>query len=105
MTLYHINKKGIPVICHAQPGKCPLHSEHYLTKDLAQEASDKINTENFVENNLFPESEINSFLKNDEDAFFFKNEPTNEVITALTDFTYYHYLYKDSQPEKYKARN
>lgn len=66
---------------------------------------DKINTENFVENNLIPESKINFFLANNEDAFFFKSEPTNEVINALTDFTYYHYLYKDLQPEKYKARN
>ena len=50
MARYHINKKGVPAICHAQSGKCPLGgtNEHYPSAEAAQSAIDKQNAQNFA---------------------------------------------------------
>lgn len=50
MSKYHINKKGVPALCRAQKGKCPL-GEHFETRELAQEQVEKENSKN---NELLP---------------------------------------------------
>lgn len=45
MSRYHINKHGVPAVCKAKPGNCPLGSndEHFESKDEAQNFIDKKN--------------------------------------------------------------
>lgn len=45
MTKYHINKKGVPAICRAKSGNCPLgdDNEHFSTPEEAQIYIDKEN--------------------------------------------------------------
>lgn len=45
MAKYHIKKDGMPGICRAQNGKCPYgsESEHFPTKEEAQNYADKKN--------------------------------------------------------------
>lgn len=45
MSRYHINKHGVPAICRAKPGNCPLGSndEHFGSKEEAQNFADKKN--------------------------------------------------------------
>lgn len=42
---YHINKHGVPAICRAKPGNCPLggDNEHFDSKEDAQKHADKMN--------------------------------------------------------------
>lgn len=53
---WHINKKGVPAICNAEPGNCPFggNGEHYPTREIAQRKADK---ENRLKNRLLPETE------------------------------------------------
>jgi len=39
---YHISKNGIPAVCHAQPGKCPIggNDVHFDSVEKAQEYAD-----------------------------------------------------------------
>ena len=67
MTKYHINKHGVPAICNAQKGKCPLggmsvDENHYNLLEEAQEAAYQINKEKF---NLLPNSEISPEIQED----------------------------------------
>jgi hypothetical protein len=50
MARYHINKNGVPAVCHAQPGKCPLGGEnqHFKSIEDAQAAADKMGINNFA---------------------------------------------------------
>lgn len=34
---WHINKKGVPALCRAKKGNCPL-GEHYESKSIAEDA-------------------------------------------------------------------
>ena len=45
MAKYHIKKDGMPGVCRAQDGKCPLggNDEHFPTKEEAQNYADKKN--------------------------------------------------------------
>ena len=45
MAKYHIKKDGMPGVCRAQNGNCPYgnESEHFPTKEQAQEYADKRN--------------------------------------------------------------
>lgn len=45
MAKYHINKRGIPAICKAKPGNCPLggNDSHFKTLEEAQNFIDKKN--------------------------------------------------------------
>ena len=47
---YHINKKGIPAVCHAEKGPCPLGGadNHFSTKEEAQKVSDERNADNYL---------------------------------------------------------
>jgi hypothetical protein len=42
---YHIAKNGVPAVCTAQPGKCPLgkQDEHFDTVEEAQIYADQLN--------------------------------------------------------------
>lgn len=42
MTKYHINKHGVPAICRAQEGNCPIGSanQHFSTREEAREHAD-----------------------------------------------------------------
>lgn len=47
---YHINNRGVPALCYAKDGNCPLDREghlreHYLSKEEAQDAVDKFHEE------------------------------------------------------------
>lgn len=44
---YHINKHGVPAICRAKPGNCPLGGDesHFSSQEEAQEHADKINSQ------------------------------------------------------------
>lgn len=57
MSKYHINKHGVPAVCRATKGNCPLGGEggsenHFDSLEEAQEYTD---TQNELENNLLPE--------------------------------------------------
>lgn len=58
MTKFHINKQGIPSICKAKPGNCPLgdNSTHFNSSEEAQLHINKINQEKF---SILPASQIN----------------------------------------------
>ena len=45
MAKYHVKKDGTPGVCHAQEGNCPLgdSSQHFSSKEEAQDYADKIN--------------------------------------------------------------
>ena len=47
MTKYHINKHGVPAICKAKSGNCPLGGEenHFNSQQEAQTYADKVNEE------------------------------------------------------------
>ena len=49
MAKYHINKKGIPAVCKAKDGNCPLggNEQHFGTKEDAQKFADEKNKELF----------------------------------------------------------
>lgn len=49
MAKYHINKKGIPAVCRAKDGNCPLggNEQHFGTKEDAQKFADEKNKELF----------------------------------------------------------
>lgn len=52
---YHINKKGVPAVCHAKVGKCPLGGasgleNHFNTIEAAQNYADELNQSNFINN-------------------------------------------------------
>ena len=53
MSKYHINKHGVPAVCRAKNGNCPLGGEdsHFSTQGEAQEHADKINEQ---EHSLLP---------------------------------------------------
>ena len=47
MSKFHINKHGVPALCKAKPGNCPLGGDetHFGSREEAQEAINKINEE------------------------------------------------------------
>lgn len=49
MSKFHINKHGVPAICKATKGNCPLggDGEHFATRAEAQSHADKVNQEKF----------------------------------------------------------
>jgi len=49
MAKYHINKHGVPAICKAKDGNCPLggEGEHFDTFKEAQEQADKTNKKEY----------------------------------------------------------
>lgn len=54
MTKYHITKKGVPGICHAKNGTCPLGGasgteNHFDSIQSAQAYADKVNQEKFLD--------------------------------------------------------
>ena len=53
MSKYHINKKGVPAICKAKNGKCPLGNEaqHFNSQEEAQINADR---QNEKEHSLLP---------------------------------------------------
>lgn len=59
MVKYHISKQGIPAVCKAKKGNCPLGGEeqHFETKEDAQAYSDKKNQEKFA---ILPELKKNT---------------------------------------------
>lgn len=59
MTKFHINKHGIPAICKAKEGNCPLgdNSTHFTSEKEAQEYINKINQKEF---NILPINQINT---------------------------------------------
>ena len=62
MSKYHVKKDGTPGVCHAQEGNCPLgdSSQHFSSKEEAQDYADKVNENN--SNNVAekPKKEIKS---------------------------------------------
>lgn len=49
MTKFHINKHGLPAVCKAQPGGCPLgdNSVHFKTEQAAQLHINSVNEKEF----------------------------------------------------------
>lgn len=49
MSRFHINKNGIPALCRARPGNCPLGGDekHFKTKEEAQAEADNKNEAEF----------------------------------------------------------
>lgn len=53
MARYHINKNGVPAVCHAEKGKCPLggvtgSENHYNSLEEAQTAVDNMHANDFI---------------------------------------------------------
>lgn len=63
MVKYHINSKGVPAICKAKLGNCPLgdDNKHFNTTEGAQAYANKENEEKYE---LLPE--VNNVAKSDE---------------------------------------
>lgn len=66
MTKYHINKKGIPSICNAKDGNCPLGSENLHFNNL-QDAQIYADNENKKQYGLTPELGLTPGLNPTED--------------------------------------
>lgn len=67
MAKYHINKNGVPAICKAKEGQCPLGGQsgsenHYDTSQEAQVAADKINESRYGLLNDVNHSTIDSLV-------------------------------------------
>ena len=62
MSKYHVKKDGTPGICHAQEGNCPLgdSSQHFSSKEEAQDYADKVNENNANNVTENPKKEIKS---------------------------------------------
>ena len=62
MSKYHIKKDGTPGICRAQEGNCPLgdSSQHFSSKEEAQDYADKVNENNANNVTENPKKEIKS---------------------------------------------
>ena len=62
MSKYHVKKDGTPGICHAQEGNCPLgdSSQHFSSKEEAQDYADKVNENNANNVAEKPKKEIKS---------------------------------------------
>lgn len=61
VTKFHISKNGMPALCKAKDGNCPLKQKiHYKTKEEAQLAADKINEEQY---GIIPKDENITFKR------------------------------------------
>ena len=62
MSKYHVKKDGTPGICRAQEGNCPLgdSSQHFSSKEEAQDYADKVNENNANNVTENPKKEIKS---------------------------------------------
>ena len=62
MAKYHVKKDGTPGVCHAQEGNCPLgdSSQHFSSKEEAQDYADKVNENNANNVTEKPKKEIKS---------------------------------------------
>ena len=62
MAKYHVKKNGTPGICRAQEGNCPLgdSSQHFSSKEEAQDYADKVNENNANNVTEKPKKEIKS---------------------------------------------
>lgn len=49
MNKYHINKHGVPAVCRARSGNCPLggDEQHFNSEQEAQEYANKVNEERY----------------------------------------------------------
>jgi|GEM_PF-4597839 len=49
MTRYHINKHGVPAVCKAKPGNCPLggDDQHFTNIEEAQDYADTLNEDKY----------------------------------------------------------
>jgi len=86
MAKYHVKKDGTPGVCHAQEGNCPLgdSSQHFSSKEEAQDYADKINEGLAQSQNRSITNEqkdrFNKFLKEkniDLGSGYFKIDPDN----------------------------
>lgn len=68
MSKYHINKHGVPAVCRAKNGNCPLGGDesHFNTQEEAQEHADKINEQ---EHSLLPGVKENNRFGMDKAKF------------------------------------
>ena len=62
MSKYHVKKDGTPGVGHAQEGNCPLgdSSQHFSSKEEAQDYADKVNENNANNVTENPKKEIKS---------------------------------------------
>ena len=62
MAKYHVKKDGTPGVCHAQEGNCSLgdSSQHFSSKEEAQDYADKVNENNANNVTEKPKKEIKS---------------------------------------------
>ena len=62
MAKYHVKKDGTPRVCRAQEGNCPLgdSSQHFSSKEEAQDYADKVNENNANNVTEKPKKEIKS---------------------------------------------
>ena len=62
MAKYHVKKDGTPGVCRAQEGNCPLgdSSQHFSSKEEAQDYVDKVNENNANNVTEKPKKEIKS---------------------------------------------
>ena len=83
MAKYHIKKDGMPGVCRAQDGKCPLggNDEHFPTKEEAQNYADKKNEAIDKRNKLAVQ-----FIKNRDLEIERALYPAYENIDKVKDF-------------------
>lgn len=79
MSKFHINKHGVPALCKAKSGNCPLGGaeQHFNSQEEAQAYADKINEQ---EHSLLPQVESKTYFGLDEGGF--KDLP-NKVATII----------------------
>jgi len=68
MTKYHINKHGVPSVCRATKGNCPLggEGEHFSTEEEAQKHADSLNEKEYE---FLPTNE--SLQRNSFDNYYY----------------------------------
>lgn len=59
MTSYHINRKGLPAICKASPGNCPLgnNEQHFTSEEAAQDFANNVEES---KHGILPELNVNT---------------------------------------------
>ena len=81
MSKYHVKKDGTPGICHAQEGNCPLgdSSQHFSSKEEAQDYADKINEEKAELSSMNTEEVKNRALEDNENGDKYRTELYNRL--------------------------
>lgn len=104
MTKYHINKNGVPAICRAKKGNCPLGGQtgsenHFNTSEEAQAAADKMNEAQY---GIIKDLTVNKVTQEDMDAVYNQYDTQSTFMVDVDSLEYLGYLDDSKNPEAVK---